>query len=158
MGSGAKRRKRRGHRPSSRIRKNKLHFLVDHHITTAIREAVSRIEGYTTVRVQDLGLQQSMDQYRIKDEAIKRNAIVLTSDSDFSSPIDFRICTHPGVLWIHMSSQHSSHIIPRLKRFLQSTNYAKCRHALVELRDFTAVVVSKNGQEQQINYYSTLAG
>jgi len=150
--SGAKQKKRKGHRRRDRAPKPRLAFLCDTNMTTQLRDEVNAIPGYRTYRAQDLGIAAVKDP-TIRDAATRRNVLILTFDRDFTNPVDFKICTHPGVLWIHMSSQRPFHVAPRLRRFLTSPHYQKCKHAIVELRDRVAIVTSRQGLEPEINYY-----
>ncbi len=122
-------------------------------MTSAIRKAVNNLPGYNTTRLQDQGL-SGIDDPSLLPEVNRLRTPILTFDRDFTDPVRFRICTHPGVLWVHMSSQRPLHVAPRLQRFLRSEYDKKCKHALVELRDNVAVVTSRKGQEPEIRYYS----
>jgi len=114
---------------------------------------VGQLKGYHTWQVQELGLSSIKDP-GVREEAVRRKVLILTFDKDFLDPVNFKICTHPGVLHLQMSSQASSHVFPRLKTWLQSVNYHKCKHAVVQLRDEVAIVTSKKGQEPEIRYFT----
>ena len=121
-------------------------------MTVQLRQEVNTIPGYRTYRLQDLGL-ASLKDPSVRDVARRRHTLILTFDQDFLDPVDFKICTHPGVLCVRMSSQRPSHVAPRLRTFLESQHYKKCKHAIVELRDHVAIVTSRKGVEPAINYF-----
>ncbi len=153
--SGDKHKKRNGQRPKSHnARKPRLEFLCDNNMTTRLRSEVNSIPGYNTQNLRDRGLADVAD-LRVKVEAVRLNTPILTFDSDFTDPVNFQICTHPGVLYINMSSQNPSLVAPRLRRFLQSRYYSKCKHAIVELREDVAIVTSRKGLEPVIHYMDT---
>jgi len=150
--SGRNHRKRQGQRRKRNVPKRpKLVFLCDNNMTARLIEEINSISGYRTVSLKDLGLSDISD-LGVKDKANRLNAPILTFDHDFTDPVNFKICTHPGVLWIHMSSQRPVHVVPRLRQFLQSSLYIKCKHAIVDLRDDVIIVTSRKGQEAEISY------
>jgi len=154
MGRGAKRRKTKGRRPNTHTKpKPRLFFLCDENMTPTIRQAVDGIKGYRTTRLQDHGLSGALDPNVIR-EVNKIKSLILTFDRDFTDPTLYKICTHPGVLWLHMSRQAPSYVVPRLEQFLRSDHYSKCKHAVVELRDDIAIVTSRTGQQPEIPHFN----
>lgn len=153
MSQGRSRKKKHGKRPAQKGKPlTKLESLCDINLPKEICMQVNAIPGYKTHRLQELGFDTAWDSGRIKVEAIKRKALVLTFDEDFLDPVNFKICTHLGVLRLAMTSQASSYVLPRLKQFLWSSSYKWCRHANVELRDQFAIVRSKAGLQRPIRY------
>ena len=114
---------------------------------------MNQISGYRALRMQELGLDEGSDSGSIKASAVQRKALILTFDGDFLDQNTFKICTHPGVLRLSMNSQATSYILPRLTQFLWSTDYKRCRHSIVELRDQVAIVRSKQGLQRPIRYW-----
>jgi hypothetical protein len=94
----------------------------------------------------------------VREEACKRRVLILTFDEDFLDPVTFPVCTHPGIVHIQMRSQAVSYILPRMRRWLESSHYRRCKHATVQLRDEVAIVTSKKGLEPEIRYYTSLPG
>jgi len=115
--------------------------------------AIGKLPNYHTWQVQDLGMASIKDP-GVREEAVRRGVLILTFDKDFTDPVDFRICTHPGVVLIQMSSQATSHILPRLTRWLRSSHSRKIKHAVTLLRDEVALITTKKGLEPEIRYYT----
>jgi predicted nuclease of predicted toxin-antitoxin system len=124
--------------------KSKLEFLCDANCPRDICSLINAIPGCHTRHANDLGLSNTGD-LGIKEEAVRRKAIILTFDSDFIDPVVFKICTHPGVILLDMSLESASYIGPRLRAFFGARRYKKCKHAIVILQDELAIIRSPKG-------------
>ena len=117
-------------------------FLCDHNIERSLADAVHALPGYRVITLQSLGMERSRDYGQIKSKANELKAVILTRDGDFLDEVNFRICTHPGVLRLKLPHAPSEYQ-PRVKAFLMSRHYKRCKHATVELHPTAAFVRAK---------------
>lgn len=121
-----------------------MDFLCDHDVERSICERVGALPGYTTTSLRILGLSQAHDKGLVKQTTNARKAVILTKDRDYLDEVDFRICTHPGVLFLEHPSAPAE-VIPRLEDFLKSSHFKVCRHAVVRLRGDVIYIQSEPG-------------
>jgi predicted nuclease of predicted toxin-antitoxin system len=155
--SGQKRLKKAGRRKRSSGRRaieQRLSFLCDHNIERRVREAVGQIPGYSVESLSFLGLARATDSGGVKTEANRRRAVIITRDHDYLDPIDFRICTHPGILLLSLYLPLDE-TVERLRAFLTSQYWKRCRHAIVQLRAEVALIQDRaNGAIEEVRYFA----
>ena len=116
-------------------------------------EAIAALPSYTARTLQSLGLTRARDTGGVKAKAVELKAIMMTRDHDYLDQVDFRICTHPGVLLLELPAAPSE-CIPRVHAFLTSPLYKRCRHATVRLRGDSAFVQAKHGGPvEEVHYF-----
>jgi predicted nuclease of predicted toxin-antitoxin system len=77
-------------------------------------------------------------------EAIKTNYIVLTQDKAFQSPNRYKICTHPGIIFLHQTLT-TDKAIDMLKLFFLSGKRDACKHAIVKIKQGEAEIINVDG-------------
>jgi predicted nuclease of predicted toxin-antitoxin system len=121
----------------------RLRFLADHNVEATLTDAVAKLKGYRVERLAIYGLQRARDPL-VKEKARELQAVILTRDGDYLDPVTFRICTHPGVLHLDLSSDPEE-FVPQIRAFLTSRHFKRCRHTVVRLGPHQALVQTKPG-------------
>lgn len=88
-------------------------FLIDAQLPPSLAEAL-RQAGYQAIHVADLGLLTATDRH-IWDEAVKRNAVLVTKDRDFSLRRAARN-DGPAIVWIRVGNTNNKTLIANILR------------------------------------------
>ena len=98
--------------------------------------------GFEAITLASIGLERALDHGRVKEKANEIKAVILTRDKDYLDQIRFRICTHPGVVWLRFP--HSDLGQERVRTFL-SSKHKLCRHAVIQLYETYVYVQDRPG-------------
>lgn len=95
-------------------------------------------------------MERAIDRGKVKEKAIEIKAVILTRDKDFLDQVNFRICTHPGVLLLKFP--YSQLAQDRIRTFL-AVHHKQCRHSAVQLFESFAYVQDKAAGPQRAVQY-----
>lgn len=112
-----------------------MKFYFDENFPKAAAELLESL-GHEWIDPRGTELEGSPDSI-LEGQAIKSNAVLLTTDRDFFHTLHNQIPDHPGIVVIALKKPNRAAILARLKWLLESIEETDFRGRAFQLRDET---------------------
>jgi predicted nuclease of predicted toxin-antitoxin system len=120
-----------------------LRLLCDHDVSGDVVDWLKKTRHIVTSSF-DKGWEKLPDRELIK-QCLEDRRVLITLDRDLGESQEFPICTHAGIILLRLRTETDERMIDFLKRFFQSGERKKCKHAIVTLREREFVIEDEEG-------------